>query len=61
MRHSVMIQGIDGTQSALKQRPKSSQQNGLLGNRLRNFKRPEKLNLEELLTEKLIDQRSTKA
>ena len=55
-----MIQEIVGTWSALRQKPRSSQQNGLLGNRLRNSKRPEKLGLEELSTEKLVDQGSIK-
>ena len=50
-----MIQKIDKIQSAFGQRPKSSQQNGLLGNKLGNFKSPEKLDLEELSTKMLID------
>ena len=54
-RHSMMIQGIVEIQSAFGQRPRSSQQNGLLGNKSGNSERPEKLGLEELSTEKLVD------
>ena len=56
-----MIQGFVETLSALKQRPRSSQHNGLLGNRSGNFERPEKLGLEELLTKRFVDQGSMKA
>ena len=44
-----MIQGIIGTRSALGQRLRSSQQNGLLGNRLENSERPEKLGLRRVI------------
>ena len=50
-----MIQGIIGTQFALRQRPRSSQQNGLLENKLANSEKPEKLGLEKLSIERLID------
>ena len=60
-KYSVIIQEIVGTQFALEQRPRSSQQNGLLGNKSGNLERPEKLGLEELLIEKIIDWGNMKA
>ena len=57
----MMIQRIIETQSAFGQKPRSFQQNGLLENRLGNFKKLEKLGLEELSIEELIDQGSMKA
>ena len=48
----MIIQRIVETRFALEQRPRSFQQNGLLGNRLRNFKRPEKLGLRRVINKK---------
>ena len=54
-KYFIMIQGIVRTHSAFGQRPKNSQQNDLLGNRSKNSKKPERLGLEKLSIEKLID------
>ena len=56
-----MIQEIVGTQSTLGQKLRSSQQNGLLGNRSKYSKRPKKLGLEKLSIERLVDRESIKA
>ena len=45
----MMIQGIVGTQSALGQKPRSSQQNNLLGNRSGNSERPERQGLRRVI------------
>ena len=55
IKYSIIIQEIVGTRFALGQKPRSFQQNGLLGNRLGNSKKPKRLGLEELSTEKLVD------
>ena len=55
MRHSVMIWRVVEIQSVLRQRPRSSQQNNLLENKSENSERPERLGLEKLSTEELID------
>ena len=60
-RHSEMIQGIVGIRSTFGQKPKSFHQNNLLENKSENSKRPEKLGLEELSTEKFVDWESMKA
>ena len=57
----MIIQGIVEIQSALGQKLKNSQQNGLLENKSQNSKRPKKLGLKKLSTEKLIHQRNIKA
>ena len=56
-----MIQRIVEIWFTLGHKPKSFQQNGLLGNRLENPKKPEKLGLEELSIEKLVNWGSIKA
>ena len=47
-KHSVIIQEIVEIQSTFGQNSKNFQQNGLLGNRLENAKKLEKLGLEKL-------------
>ena len=56
-----MIKIIIRTWSALGQRFRSFQQNGLLGNRSKNFKKFERLSLQNLSAKRLVDWGSIKA